>query len=50
MSDLVVTAILIGLRLRHGQNLLPVQLQLPLPSWMRPTLQDGHSPPQKRCR
>lgn len=36
----VVTAILIGLRLRRGHDLLPEQLRLPLPSWMRPTLQD----------
>ena len=36
----VVTAILIGLRLRRGHDLLPAQLRLPLPSWMRPTLQD----------
>ena len=36
----VVTAILIGIRLRLGDDLLPAQLRLPLPGWMRPTLQD----------
>jgi len=36
----VVTAILIGLRLRRGEDLLPASLRLPLPAWMRPTLQD----------
>jgi len=36
----VVTAILIGLRLRLGEDLLPARLRLPLPAWMRPTLQD----------
>jgi hypothetical protein len=36
----VVTAILIGLRMRLGNDRLPEQLRLPLPAWMRPTLQD----------
>jgi len=36
----VVTAILIGLRMRRGEDLLPASLRLPLPAWMRPTLQD----------
>ena len=36
-----VTALLIGLRMRRGEDLLPTQLRLPLPGWMRPTLQDG---------
>jgi len=36
----VVTAILIGIRLRLGEDLLPARLRLPLPGWMRPTLQD----------
>lgn len=36
----VVTAVLIGLRLRVGDDRLPARLQLPLPGFMRPTLQD----------
>ena len=36
----IVTAILIGLRMRRGEDLLPSSLRLPLPGWMRPTLQD----------
>jgi EamA domain-containing membrane protein RarD len=36
----VVTAVLIGLRMRRGEDRLPDRLRLPLPSWMRPTLQD----------
>jgi hypothetical protein len=36
----VVTAVLIGLRFRRGEDFLPAQLRLPLPAWMRPTLQD----------
>ena len=36
----VVTAILIGLRMRRGEDLLPSSLRLPLPAWTRPTLQD----------
>jgi hypothetical protein len=36
----VVTAILIGLRLRLGEDRLPASLRLPLPAWMHPTLQD----------
>ena len=39
----VVTAILIGVRLRRGEDLLPSSLRLPLPAWMRPTLQDQTS-------
>src|SRR5690349_11110211 len=35
----VVTAVLIGLRMRRGDDLLPASLRLPLPGWMRPTLQ-----------
>ena len=37
----VVTAVLIGLRLRRGDDRLPGQLRLPLPAVMRPTLQDS---------
>lgn len=37
----VVTAVLIGLRLRDGDDRLPEHLRLPLPRWMRPTLQDA---------
>jgi len=33
-----VTAVLIGLRMRVGDDYLPAQLRLPLPGWMRPTL------------
>ena len=42
----VVTAVLIGLRLRDGEDRLPQHLRLPLPRWMRPTLQDAdrHQP------
>jgi hypothetical protein len=36
----IVTALLIGLRLHHGNDQLPERLQLPLPAVMRPTLQD----------
>jgi hypothetical protein len=36
----VVTAVLIGLRLRRGDGRLPARLRLPLPGFMRPTLQD----------
>ena len=36
----VVTAVLIGLRLRLGDDRLPERLRLPLPALMRPTLQD----------
>ena len=36
----VVTAILIGLRMRDGDDRLPGRLRLPLPAFMRPTLQD----------
>ncbi len=36
----VVTAVLIGLRMRRGNDLLPAGLRLPLPAWMRPPLQD----------
>ena len=39
----VVTAILIGLRMRLGDDLLPANLRLPLPGWMRPTLRDDES-------
>ena len=35
-----VTAVLIVLRWRRGEDALPEQLRLPLPRWMRPTLQD----------
>ena len=36
----VVTAVLIALRMRRGEDHLPASLRLPLPAWMRPTLQD----------
>ena len=36
-----VTAVLIGLRMRLGDDYLPTRMRLPLPAWMRPTLQDG---------
>ena len=36
----VVTAVLIGLRVRRGDDRLPQRLRLPLPALMRPTLQD----------
>jgi hypothetical protein len=36
----IVTAVLIGLRMRLGDDYLPASLRLPLPAWMRPTLQD----------
>lgn len=36
----VVTAVLIGLRMRLGNDRLPASLRLPLPAVMRPTLQD----------
>jgi hypothetical protein len=36
----IVTAVLIGLRLRTGDDRLPASLRLPLPAPMRPTLQD----------
>lgn len=35
-----VTAVLIILRMRRGDDLLPARLRLPLPSWMRPALQE----------
>ena len=40
-----VTAVLIALRMRRGEDALPEQLRLPLPSWMRPTLQDRDPTP-----
>jgi hypothetical protein len=36
----VITAVLIGLRFRRGEDLLPAQLRLPLPRWMRPSLRE----------
>jgi hypothetical protein len=36
----IITAVLIGLRMRRGDDLLPASLRLPLPGWMRPTLRD----------
>src|SRR4051794_23119316 len=39
----LVTAVAIALRLRLGDDRLPERLRLPLPGWMRPTLQDGDS-------
>jgi hypothetical protein len=39
-----ITAVLIGLRYRRGEDLLPASLRLPLPRWMRPNLQDGDQP------
>lgn len=41
----VVTAVLIGLRYRDGNDRLPERLRLPLPGWMRPTLQDAEAGP-----
>lgn len=39
----VVTAVLIGLRMRLGDDYLPAQLRLPLPAWMRPAMHDQAS-------
>lgn len=36
----VVTAVLIALRLRDGEDRLPERLRLPLPALMRPSLRD----------
>jgi hypothetical protein len=36
-----VTAVLIGLRMRLGDDYLPARMRLPLPALMRPALQDG---------
>ena len=42
-----VTAVLIGLRFRQGEELLPERLRLPLPRWMRPSLRGPRSRPDE---